>query len=45
MSGAVELTDTAEDLAATPKPYTGHLLKPVLEAAEEPRRKRSGTRR
>jgi excinuclease ABC subunit A len=43
--GTVLVTGTPEDVAANKDSYTGHFLKPVLEAAEEPRSKRTGTRR
>jgi len=39
------VTGTPEDVAAHLKSYTGRFLRPVLEAAEEPRSKRTGTRR
>ena len=44
--GTVLVIGTPEEGAAHPKSYTGHFLKPVLEAGQEqPRSKRTGTRR
>jgi excinuclease ABC subunit A len=43
--GTIVVTGTPEDVAAHAKSYTGHFLRPVLQAAEEPRSKRTGTRR
>ena len=43
--GTIVVTGTPEDVAAHARSYTGHFLRPVLQAAEEPRSKRTGTRR